>query len=155
SWRRLRRPRALVSTASITLRRYPDLGRMGLEVRLEDLERRRGGCRAAVAAVLDQGADGDRRGVCGRIPAPLGLVHLPGEAWDAHALLGRTGLAGDRDREAAEDGRRGAVRRVGRLVEALAHHVEVERVELDGRRRRRGEAVQHPAGRLSRADLLY
>src|SRR5438034_4368521 len=154
SSRRLRSPRALVSTASITLRRHPDLGWMHLEVRLEDLERcrRRGG--SAMAAVLDQGADRDRRGVCGRIPAPPGLVELSGETRDARALLGRAGLAGDENREAAEDGRRGPVGPVCGLEEALAHDVEVERVELDGRRRRRGEAVQDAAGRLLVADLL-
>src|SRR5947208_13506086 len=65
--RRGRRPRARVSTASI-LTSVTDVGRglSGLvEVGLEHLER--GGCRrgAAVAAVLDHGADGDRR-VVGR-----------------------------------------------------------------------------------------
>src|SRR2546425_8282777 len=82
SSRRLRSPRALVSTASITLRRHTDLGWMHLEVRLEDLERcgRRGG--AAVAPVLDQGADGDRRRVRGRVAAPPGLVELSDETRD-------------------------------------------------------------------------
>src|SRR5512133_3338085 len=145
SSRRLRRPRALVSTASITLRRHPDLGWMHLEVRLEDLEgcRRRGG--AAVTAVLDQGADCDRRRVCRRIPAPPRLIELPGEAGDARALLSGPGLAGDRNREGAEDGRRGPAGAVRRLQQTLADDVEVERIKLDDRCRRRGEAVQNAA----------
>src|SRR5439155_17648084 len=74
SSRRLRSPRALVSTASITLRRHNDLGWMHLEVLLEDLERcwRRDG--SAMAAVLVQGADRDRRGVCGIITEPPGIL---------------------------------------------------------------------------------
>src|SRR4051812_25439669 len=113
--RGLLRPRALVSTASITLRRHPHLNRMSLEVRLEDLEcsRRRGG--APVTAVLDQGTDRDRRRVCGRVPAPPGLVELAGEAGDARALLSRPGLTGNGDWKAAEDCRRGSVGPMGRL----------------------------------------
>src|SRR2546423_1055260 len=87
--RGLLRPRALVSTASITLRRHPHLNRMSLEVRLEDLERCGSRRRATVTAVLDQRTDRDRRRVCGRVPAPPGLVELAGEAGDARALLGR------------------------------------------------------------------
>src|SRR5437016_656395 len=154
SSRRLRRPRVLVSTASITLRRHPDLGWMHLEVGLKNLEccGRCGG--SAVTAVLDQGANGDRRRIGGRVAAPPGLIEFPGEAGDARALLGRPGLAGDRNREGAENGRRGPAGAVGRLQQALAHDVEVERVELDDRRRRRGEAVQDAARRLPVADLL-
>src|SRR5205809_7059971 len=98
SSRRLRRPRALVSTASITLRRHPDLGWMHLEVRLEDLEccRRRGG--SAVTAVLDQGANGDRRRIGGRVAAPPGLIEFPGDAGSARRLFVRPGLAGYRNR---------------------------------------------------------
>src|SRR5438876_7090281 len=141
SSRRLLRPPALVSTASITLRRHPHLNRMSLEVRLEDLERRGRRRRAAVTAVLDQRTDRDRRRVCGCVPTPPGLIELAGETGDARALLGRSGLAGDGLWKAAEDGRRGPAGAVRRLEEPLPHDIEVERVELDGRRRRRGEAV--------------
>src|SRR6185437_11963511 len=154
SSRRFRSPRALVSTASITLRRHPNLGWMHLEVRLEDLEGRGGGCGSAVAAVLDQGADRDRRRVGGRVPAPPGLIELPGEAGDALELLGRSSLACDGFREGAEDGRRGPAGAVRRLQQPLAHDVEVERVDLDNRRRRGCEAVQDTAGGLPVADLF-
>src|SRR2546421_4947610 len=88
--RGLLRPRALVSTASITLRRHPHLNRMSLEVRLEDLER--GGRRrsAAVTAVLDQRTDRDRRRVCRRGPTPPRLIELAGGAGVAPALLWRS-----------------------------------------------------------------
>src|SRR5204863_1335723 len=101
----LRSPRALVSTASITLHRYRDLRWMRLEVRLEDLERRGSGGRAAVTAVLDHCADGDRRRIGGGIAAPPGLVELAREARDALVLLGRAGFPGDGHRERAENRR--------------------------------------------------
>src|SRR2546429_2790977 len=89
SSRRLRRPRVLVSTASITLRRHPDLGWMHLEVGLEDLEccGRRGG--SAVTAVLDQGANGDRRRIGGGGAAPPRLLPVSPGIRGACALLRR------------------------------------------------------------------
>src|SRR5919201_2529090 len=71
SLRWARSPRVLVSTASITLRRYRDQRRLRLEVRLENLERRRRRRGATVAAVLDQRADDDRRRIGGGVTAPL------------------------------------------------------------------------------------
>src|SRR3954468_8201943 len=70
--RRLRRPRALVSTASIAISVGGMLGGGGglLEVLLEDPERRRCCGRPAVAAVLDHGADGDRRLLVRAVAAP-------------------------------------------------------------------------------------
>src|SRR2546429_8090761 len=97
SSRRLRRPRVLVSTASITLRRHPDLGWMHLEVGLEDLEccGRRGG--SAVTAVLDQGANGDRRRIGGAVAPPPRLIEVPREGRGGRGPLRRPALAGRPD----------------------------------------------------------
>ncbi len=96
----------------------------------EDPLRRRRRRRAAVAAVLDHGADDDRRGRVGRpVAAPPRLVLEAGVARQRDDLLGRAGLAGDRDGELAEDAVRGAERQVRPLVEALLDDLERRRVD--------------------------
>src|SRR6476646_10360660 len=97
--RRGRSPRALVSTASMLISSVRGVGRLqaGLaEVVLEHLERRRCGGGAAVAAVLDQGADDDRRLVERPVAAPprLRLVRAVRVARELDELLGAPGLAG-------------------------------------------------------------
>src|SRR6478672_4893724 len=78
--------------------------RLDVEEGSEDLGRRGSRRDAAVAAVLDHGAD-DEPGRVGRpIPAPPGLVLVADVARQGHDLLGRAGLAGDRDGEGAENG---------------------------------------------------
>ena len=126
-----------VSTASIVISRVPSVRDVGgrdavlVEVRLEHLQRggRRGG--AAVAAVLDHGADDDRRVVGRPVAAPPRLVqlHLVRIAGQADQLLGRPGLAGDRDREVAEDAVRGAERRMRARVEPFLDGLERRRVD--------------------------
>src|SRR6266542_4654810 len=123
-------------------------GRAGADVEelLEDLQRRGSGRVAAVAAVLDQGADDDlgrlRRVVHGTVAAEPRLIRLTlREAGDE--LLRRAGLPGDVDGKVAEDGGRGAVARVRRLVEAVLDGREPGRIEVHRLRRRCGEAVHH------------
>src|SRR5215468_2805666 len=94
-----------------------DSRRLLVEVLLEHLQcgRRRG--RASVAAVLDQCADDELRIAVRPVTAPPRLVERPriAVAWIEH-LLGGAGLAGDLDREAAENRRRRPERIVRRLV---------------------------------------
>ena len=89
--------------------------------------------RAAVAAVLDQGAHDELRVVGGTVPAPPRLVE---EARIAVArvedLLGGSRLAGDRHGEPAEHADARPVRRMRRRDETLAH--DVERTGVDVRR---------------------
>ena len=109
------------------------------EVLLEDAERRRGGGGRSVAAVLDHGADDELRVVGRPVAAPPRLILevADGVAGKVDDLLGRSRLAGDRDRVRAEDARRRPVRRVGRGPEPLA----------DGLRARPGRRRRHAAGR--------
>src|SRR5207247_3987077 len=82
------------------------LDRLLAEDRLEDLECGRGGRISTVPAVLDQRADDEPRCIRGPVAAPPRLVERAGVAVaGVDDLLGRSGLAGDRDGEAAEDGR--------------------------------------------------
>src|SRR6185503_12624166 len=93
---------------------------LSLEVLLEDLQRGRRGRVGAEAAVLDQRADDElrRRGALRRpVAAPPRLVELVG----VRVLLRGAGLAGDRDREVAEDARRRSVPGVRGLPEAVLH----------------------------------
>ena len=79
----------------------------------------------------------------GCVGAEPGLVEeqAGSVAGKLHDLLGRARLAGDRDREVAEHGGRGAVRGVRRVVEPLADHGERRRVDAALLRRRRLEVL--------------
>src|SRR5947199_196052 len=80
--------------------------------------------RPAVAAVLDHRADDDLRVVRRPVPAPPRLVLDSDVARQSNDLFGGTGLAGDRDRELAEHGIRGAEGEVGALEQPLPDDLE-------------------------------
>src|SRR3954468_10380436 len=76
---------------------------LDVEIGREDLRRSRCCGGAAVPAVLDHGADDELRVVRRPVPAPPRLILEAGVARQRDDLLGRSRLAGDRDREAPED----------------------------------------------------
>src|SRR2546430_17669590 len=97
-----------------TLFPYTTLFRSQVEVRLVDLLRDRRCGLGAEAALLDHRND-DELGTVVRRPR-----RVPGVVWTAHAArLGGAGLAGDLDREPAEDRERGSGWVARRLVHAL------------------------------------
>ena len=97
-----------------------------------------------MAAVLDHGADDELRVVGRAVAAPPRLVlEMPDRvAGKVDDLLGRPGLAGDRDRVGAEDAGRRALRRVRAGPEPLLDGLEGGRIDARVTRRRRRELLQ-------------
>src|SRR6476661_3623342 len=97
-----------------------------------------------MAAVLDHGADDDRRSIERPVPAPprLRQVQRVRIARQADVLLGAPGLAGDVDGEIAEDARRRAERGMRRLLEALLDVAQRGRIDSRGRSRLCAEATE-------------
>ena len=98
----------------------------------------------------------DRRAVGGRVAAPPGLIEQQrvAVARQLHDLLGRASLAGDRDREAAEDRARRPVRGVRGVVERALDHLDRRRVGAAVGRRRRLKRLDDRRRRVLAAGLL-
>ena len=126
----------LRSRPSVRLRRA-HVGGLLPEELLEHLEGRGRRDRAAEAAVLDHRADDEPRRVERAEAAPPGRVRRRTAVRAGVGVrLGGSRLAGDRDRIVAEDVRRGAERRVRRVVEPVADGRDRGRVEVELLRRR-------------------
>src|SRR5664279_2196221 len=127
-------------------------GRLDAEELREYLHRGRRRRGAAVTAVLDHGADDDLRVIGRTVAAPPRLVLDPPIAGEGDGLLGRAGLARDRDGELPEDAVRRPEVEMGALPEALTHDLQRRGVDPDlPRRRQRG----HRYGRVVRVLDLH
>src|SRR3954449_917659 len=103
---------------------------IGVEVLVEDLQRGRGGRIDTEPAFLDRHRDDDTRVRIGREDDVPGLVEVAG-------ALRRTGLAGDRDREPAEDRVRGPAGCLCSQLQPLEDRRTVAGVDRYVARRRR------------------
>src|SRR5262245_4983781 len=133
----------------------PALDRLHAEELLEHLQCGRRGRVTAVAAVLDQRANDEPRAVRRAVAAPPRLVEqAPVAVTRVDLLLGRAGLAGDRNREATKNRGRRSEWVVGCLVETVAHDLQRLRVDIRGLRRLRHARRQDDAGPAVRRRLL-